>query len=55
MENLGAFLRSNKLANRALDTYDTTLDACTNAWTWLTSQPERIIAIASRPWAQVSQ
>ena len=55
VENVWALLRSNKLANRVYDTYDDILDACAGAWNWLTSQPERITAIASRPWARVSQ
>jgi hypothetical protein len=50
-ERLG-LLRSNKLANRTYETYDDILDACADAWNWLTSQPERITAIAARPWAQ---
>ncbi|WP_043342934.1 transposase, partial [Belnapia moabensis] len=55
VENVWAYLRSNKLANRVYETYDDILDACTEAWNWFTSQPERITAIASRPWAQVTQ
>jgi hypothetical protein len=35
--------------------YDDILDAGTEAWNWFTSRPERITAIASRPWAQVTQ
>jgi putative transposase len=55
VENVWAFLRSNKLANRVYETYDDILDACSDAWTWLTGQPECITAIASRPWAQVTR
>ena len=55
VENVWAYLRSNKLANRVYETYDDILEACTDAWNWLTSQPERITVIASRPWAQVTQ
>ena len=55
VDNVWAYLRSNKLANRVYETYDDILDACTEAWNWFTSQPERITAIASRPWAQVTQ
>ena len=53
VENVWAFLRANKLSNRVFDSYDTILDACSDAWNWLTAQPARITAIASRPWAQV--
>ena len=55
VENVWAFLRGNKLSNRVFDTYDAILDACSEAWTWLTSQPERITSIGTRPWACVSQ
>lgn len=55
VENIWALLRSNKLANRVYDTYDAILDACADAWNWLTHQPKRITTIASRSWAQVSQ
>ena len=49
VENVWAYLRFNKLANRIYETHDDILDACTEAWNWVTSQPERITAIASRP------
>ena len=52
-ENVWAFLRANKLANRVYDTYDAIVDACCDAWTWLTDQPERIQSVATRTWAQV--
>jgi hypothetical protein len=55
VENVWALLRSNKLANRVYASYDDILDACADAWNWLTSQPNHITAIASRPWAQVRQ
>jgi transposase len=55
VENVWAFLRSNKLSNSVFDSYDAILNACADAWNWLTAQPERITAIASRPWAQVNQ
>ena len=54
VENVWAFLRANKLSNRVFDTYDTIPDACSDAWNWLTAQPARITAIASRPWPKVS-
>jgi transposase len=52
-ENVWAFLRANKLANRVYDTYDAIVGACCDAWTWFTGQPERIRSIATRTWAQV--
>lgn len=54
VENVWAYLRSNKLSNRLFDTYDHILDACAEAWNWLTAQPDRITTIASRHWAQVT-
>jgi len=54
VENVWAFLRSNKLSNRVFDTYDDIVDACCDAWNWFTSQPGRITTIASRAYAQVS-
>jgi transposase len=53
VENVWAFLRSNKLSNRVFHTYDGIVDACCDAWNWLIAQPERIASIASRAWAQV--
>ena len=53
VENVWAFLRSNKLSNRVFDSYDAIVDACCDAWNWLADQPERITAIASRAYAQV--
>jgi len=38
VENLWAFLRSNKLANRVFESYDAILDACCDAWSWLMQQ-----------------
>lgn len=55
VENVWAFLRSNKLSNRVFDTYDAIVDACCDAWTWLTDQPKQITTIGSRPWACVTQ
>jgi len=55
VENVWAYLRGNKLSNRVFDTYDAIVDACCEAWNWLTAQPERITTIASREWACVSQ
>jgi hypothetical protein len=54
VENVWAFLRSNKLSNRVFRDYDDILNACTDAWNWLLAQPERITTIASRTWASVT-
>ena len=55
VENIWAYLRGNKLSNRVFDTYEAIVDACCDAWVWLTEQPERITSIGSREWACVSQ
>ena len=54
VENIWAFLRSNKLSNRVFDSYDAIVDASCDAWNWLIAQPERITSIASRAYAQVN-
>ena len=55
VENIWAYLRSNTLSNRVFDTYNAIVDACSDAWVWLTKQPERITSIGTRQWAQVIQ
>ena len=55
VENVWAYLRSNKLSNRVFETYDAVVDACCDAWNWLIAQPDRITSIGTRSWAQVSQ
>ena len=55
VENLWAYLRSNKLANRVFATYDAIVSACCDAWNWLMQQPERITSITTRDWARVNQ
>jgi transposase len=54
VENVRAFLRSNKLSNRVFNSYDAVVDAYCDAWNWLIAQPECIATIATRPYAQVS-
>ena len=55
VENVWAYLRSNKLSNRIFETYDAVVDAGCDAWNWLIAQPDRITSIGTRSWAQVSQ
>jgi len=55
VENVWAYLRSNKLSNRVFENYEAIVEACCDAWTWLADQPERITAIATRTWAYVNQ
>ena len=53
VENVWAFLRSNKLSNRVFDSYDAIVNACCDAWNWLAHQPQRITALGTRAWSQV--
>lgn len=55
VENVWAYLRSNKLSNRVYENYEAIVDACCNAWNWLIAQPKQITSIGTRQWAQVSQ
>jgi hypothetical protein len=55
VENIWAFLRGNKLSNRVFDIYEDIVDACCDAWVWLTDQPDRITSIGNREWACVNQ
>jgi transposase len=54
MENVWAFLRSNKLSALVWDDYDAIVEACVRAWHFLIGDPERIRSIGSRDWACVS-
>ena len=54
VENVWAYLRSNKLSNSVFDTYEEIVGACCNAWNRLTAQPDRITAIGSREWACIT-
>ena len=55
VENVWAYLRSNKLSNRVFETYEAIVDACCDAWNWFIAQPDRITSIGTRAWAQVNQ
>ena len=54
VENVWAYLRSNKLSNRVFETYEDIVDACCEAWNSLTAAPKQIASITARPWANVS-
>lgn len=55
VENVWAYLRGNKLSNRVFESYNAIVDACCDAWSWLTAQPDRITSIGTRQYACVSQ
>ena len=52
VENVWDCLRDNKLSNGVFDTYDTVVDRCCAAWTWLMDAPDRIRSIAATPWTK---
>ena len=54
VENVSAYLRSNKLCNIVWDACDNIVLACAKAWKFLTDDPERIQSIGARKWASVS-
>lgn len=53
MENVWAYLRSNKLCALVWDSYEAIVDACREAWLFLINDPERIRSIGTRDWATV--
>lgn len=53
MENVWDYLRGNKLSNIVYDSYEAMLEACKNAWLFLTNDPARITSIGTRTWACV--
>jgi transposase len=54
-ENIWAWLRANKLANRVFETWDEIVTACCNAWKDFTSNPDIVTSVTRRDWAQVTQ
>lgn len=54
MENVWAYLRSNKLCNLAWDIYYDIRTICAQAWKFLTNEPSRIRSIGTRDWVQVN-
>ena len=52
VETVWDYLRSNKLSNSVFDTYDTIVNRCCDAWTWLTADPDRIRSVAAAPWTR---
>ncbi len=52
VENIWDYLGDNKLSNSVFDTYDTIVDRCCAAWTWLMDAPDRIRSLATTPWTK---
>jgi hypothetical protein len=54
-ENIWQFMRANCLSNRVFKSYDDIVDHCCYAWNTLVDQPWKIMSIARRDWAEISQ
>ncbi len=54
-ENVWAYLRETKLANRTFDTPDELTKACCEPWNALLDEPGRIQSIGSFPWITKAQ
>lgn len=54
MENVWAYLRSNKLAITVFDSYEDILDKCADAWNFIANDPDRITSITQRAWIKVN-
>ena len=54
MENVWAYLRSNKLCRLVWNSYSAIVDACEEAWKFLINDPKRIRSIGIRTWACVN-
>jgi len=54
MENVWAYLRSNKHAISVFDTYEEILKKCVQAWNFFANDPERITSITKRDWIKVN-
>ncbi len=54
MENVWAYLRSNKLAISVFDSYSDILNKCQDAWNFFANDPNRISSITHRDWITVN-
>ena len=55
-ENIWQYMRANSLSNRVFKSYDDIVDHCCYAWnTLVVDQPWKIMSIAHRDWAAISQ
>jgi len=53
VENIWQYLRANWLSNRVFQDYDAILDAGCEAWNKLIDQPDKIMSIGTRDWANI--
>jgi transposase len=54
VENIWEYLRKNKLANCAFETYEDIVEACCKAWNLFANNPAVVTSITARDWAHVS-
>jgi hypothetical protein len=54
-ENIWQFMRQNWLSNRIFKSFDDIVDHCCYAWNTLIDRPWKIMSIARRDWAWVTQ
>ena len=59
VENIWQYLRANYLSNRVFENYEAIVEAIveatSDAWNKLISQPQTITSIGMREWAHVGQ
>jgi hypothetical protein len=55
IENVWAYLRSNKLAITVFESYDAIVAKCCEAWNFFAQDRSAITSITSRSWAAVSE
>jgi len=54
IENVWEHLRASHLSISVWDTYDQIVDACRRAWNAVINNPERVVSVTTRRWAQVN-
>ena len=53
-ENIGKYLRKNKLAHRLYEDYRAIVDACCQAWNDFVENPTLVTSVTKRAWEHVS-
>ena len=54
VENIWAYLRSNKLANTVLGNYNEIVEACCHAWNYFANDKKAATSISKREWATIN-
>jgi len=55
VENIWQYMRQNWLSNRVFETYDDIIDIACEAWRKLLAEPQTIMSIGLRDWANIGQ